>query len=121
MNLEFVIVRNPDIYLATTVPEDAETGGFALGPGVEEDQVRAGFDRLLSRADLSAISAITDRRAFGMWHLFAHTPLLDPPRQVVDIAQKLGGDYLLRSSARAKASIRDDEQVAAATQRMVEC
>jgi iron complex transport system substrate-binding protein len=75
LNLEFVIVRNPDIYLATTVPHDAESGGFALGPGVAEDQARTGFERLLSRADLLAIGAVNNRRAFGMWHQFTHTPL----------------------------------------------
>ncbi|WP_439498249.1 ABC transporter substrate-binding protein [Bosea sp. (in: a-proteobacteria)] len=74
LSLEYVLARNPDIYVATGVSGGA-AGGFALGPGVSPQRAAEGFATLLKRTDLAALDAVSKRRAFGLWHLFVHTPL----------------------------------------------
>ncbi|HEV7329010.1 MAG TPA: ABC transporter substrate-binding protein [Bosea sp. (in: a-proteobacteria)] len=72
---EFVLTRNPDVYVATAISDGPDAGSFALGPDVEPQRAAEGFARLLQRNDLAALSAVTGDRAFGLWHLFVHTPV----------------------------------------------
>jgi len=75
LSLEFVLSRNARFYVATGISEVTEPGSFALGPGVTSQQAANGFARLLARKDLAALEAVVRRRAFGLWHLFVHTPV----------------------------------------------
>lgn len=75
LSIEHVLTRNPDIYIATGISDQADAGGFALGPGVSPQTAAAGFARLLERRHLAPMQAITRKRAFGLWHLFVHTPV----------------------------------------------
>ncbi|MGE7470991.1 ABC transporter substrate-binding protein [Bosea sp. NPDC003192] len=74
LSQEFVLTRNPDVYVATAISDGPDAGSFALGPGVEPKRAAEGFARLLGRNDLAAIGAVSRGRAFGLWHLFVHTP-----------------------------------------------
>jgi len=74
VSLESVLKRNPDVYIATAVGNGA-TAGFALGIGVSDEQARRGFAALLRDRNESAIGAVERGQAFGLWHLFVHTPL----------------------------------------------
>ena len=71
VSVEFLLTRNPDVYVATGV---GAPDGFALGPGVAAGRATEGFAALLRRPDLSALGAVSGRRAHGLWHLFVHTP-----------------------------------------------
>lgn len=74
LSQEFVLTRNPDVYIATAISDGPDAGIFALGPGVTRERAAEGFARLLKRNDLAALGAVERGRAFGLWHLFVHTP-----------------------------------------------
>jgi iron complex transport system substrate-binding protein len=75
LSLEFVLTRNPELYIATAISVGADSQAFVLGPGVSAERAAAGFARLLERRDLAALDAVAQRRAHGLWHLFVHTPV----------------------------------------------
>jgi iron complex transport system substrate-binding protein len=75
LSQEFVLTRNPDLYVATAISDGPDAGLFALGPGVTRERAAEGFAKLMQRNDLAAISAVSRSRAFGLWHLFVHTPV----------------------------------------------
>lgn len=74
LSREFVLTRNPDLYVATAISDGPDAGIFALGPGVTRERASEGFAKLLQRNDLAALGAVERGRAFGLWHLFVHTP-----------------------------------------------
>lgn len=74
LSLEYVISRQPDIYIATGGP--ALSGkGLTLGPGVSQQQARASFQKILSRTGISALKAVNSGHAFGLSHLLLNSPL----------------------------------------------
>ena len=75
LSREFVLTRDADLYVATGISEGADSSGFALGPGISAEHAVRGFTALLERKDLAALAAVSRRRAFGLWHLFVHTPV----------------------------------------------
>jgi iron complex transport system substrate-binding protein len=75
ISLEYVLSRNPDIYVATGGQDVVPGSKFALGRGVSQDTARQGLQTLLARPDLSALGAVQKGRAYGVWQNFAHTPL----------------------------------------------
>jgi iron complex transport system substrate-binding protein len=74
LSREFVLTRDADLYVATAISEGAVGGGFVLGPGIAAERAARGFTALLERNDLAVLGAVSRRRAFGLWHLFVHTP-----------------------------------------------
>jgi iron complex transport system substrate-binding protein len=75
LSQEFVLTRNPDVYVATAISDGPDASSFALGPGVEPKRAAEGFARHLKRNDLAALGAVSGGRAHGLWHLFVHTPV----------------------------------------------
>lgn len=75
LSLEYVLSRDPDVYVATGGYARGSASGFTLGRNVEEVSVQAGFERLLERPGIAALSAVNEGRAHGIWHDFTHSPL----------------------------------------------
>lgn len=75
VSLEQLISTDPDVYVATGGAHLAKNGGLVLGLGVSEQAAAASFAKLLSDPGLSVLSAVREKRAFGLWHLFNDTPL----------------------------------------------
>jgi iron complex transport system substrate-binding protein len=75
VSLEYVLKRNPDIYVATGGQDVVSGNTFALGRDVPEKTAQDGLRTLLQRPDLAAIGAVGKHRAYGIWHNFSHTPL----------------------------------------------
>lgn len=75
LSREFVLTRNAELYVATGISEGIDGSGFALGPGISAERAARGFMTLLERNDLAALGAVSRRQAFGLWHLFVHTPV----------------------------------------------
>lgn len=75
LSQEFVLTRNPDVYVATAISDGPDAGSFALGPGVTRERAAEGFARLVKRNDLAALGAVSGSRGHGLWHLFVHTPV----------------------------------------------
>jgi len=75
ISLEQLISTDPEVYIATGGAHLAKNGGLVLGLGVSEQAAAASFAKLLSDPGLSVLTAVRDKRAFGLWHLFNDTPL----------------------------------------------
>ena len=73
VSLEYLIGADPDFYLATGGTH-LWGRGLVLGPGVDAQTAQASFADLLSASGLSALPAIEEGRALGIWHLFNDTP-----------------------------------------------
>ncbi len=74
LSLEFVLTRNPKVYVATTTSDNADAEAFTLGPAVPAEKATRSFARRLAGRDLAALDAVAQGRAHGLWHLFVHTP-----------------------------------------------
>jgi iron complex transport system substrate-binding protein len=74
ISLEYLIAKNPTVYVATGGPHLANSGGLVLGTGVNADTARQRFDELLTRPGLSGLSAVTSEHAHALWHMFNDSP-----------------------------------------------
>jgi iron complex transport system substrate-binding protein len=74
ISLEYLIARNPEVYVATGGAHLAASGGLVLGTGVDPDIARRRFAELLARPGLSGLSAVTAGRAHALWHMFNDSP-----------------------------------------------
>lgn len=75
VSIEYVYSRAPEVYVATGSSDSAISGEFLLGPDIDEERAEEGFATLIGRPNIGAIKAVGEGRAFGLWHMFAHTPL----------------------------------------------
>lgn len=75
ISLEQLLVSDPQFYVATGGTHLAKQGGLVLGLGVDETTARESFRRLLASPGIATLKAVTEKRAFGLWHLFNDTPL----------------------------------------------
>lgn len=75
ISLEQLLVSDPEYYVATGGRHQEKQGGLVLGLRVSEDAAKRSFSKLLESPGLSALGAVSAKRAFGLWHLFNDTPL----------------------------------------------
>ncbi len=75
LNLEFVIARDPDVYVGTGGVHLQGTGGLVLGPGIDPATSRSQLKAIAERPGLSTLSAMKNGRVHGLWHLFSNLPL----------------------------------------------
>lgn len=72
---EYVLTRDPDVYIATGGSYLRETGGLVLGPGVGEQEARASLEDILTRPLIEHIGAVERGRVHGLYHHLINTPL----------------------------------------------
>lgn len=53
----------------------ARRGGLVLGLGISPEEGARSFATLLASPGISALSAVRNGRAYGLWQLFNDTPL----------------------------------------------
>ncbi len=75
LNLEYVISRDPDIYIATGGPHLAKAGGLVLGPGYTEAQAQQALRKISQRRGISGLSAVASKRTHGISHQLINSPL----------------------------------------------
>ncbi len=75
LNLEYVIARNPDLYIATGGPHFAKTGGFVLGPGYDAAAAKASLAKIAARPGIASLEAVKQRRVFGLMHQLLNSPI----------------------------------------------
>ncbi|MCR6646015.1 MAG: ABC transporter substrate-binding protein [Terricaulis sp.] len=82
LNLEYVIARDPDIYIATGGPHLERAGGFIVGPQYSAEQSRAALQRVASRRGIASLTAVMAGRTFGLSHqLLNSRSTSSPPRR----------------------------------------
>ncbi|MCV0383891.1 MAG: ABC transporter substrate-binding protein [Erythrobacter sp.] len=75
LNLEYVIARNPEFYIATGGPHLAERGGLVIGEGYDENEARRSLEAVASRRGIAQLDAVRNGRAFGFSHQLLNSPL----------------------------------------------
>mgnify|MGYP000999956369 CR=1 FL=1 len=74
LNLEFVVERDPDIYIATGGPHLEKTGGFVVGPKYDVETSRASLRRVAGRRGLSTLKAVREGKVHGLSHQLINSP-----------------------------------------------
>ena len=75
VSLEFLIAADPDIYVATGGAHMGPRGGLVLGSGIKPGEAALSFEKLISAPGFSALTAVEEGRAAGVWHLFNDSPV----------------------------------------------
>lgn len=75
LNLEFVVERDPDIYIATGGPHLEKVGGFVVGPKYDVETSRASLRRVAGRRGLSTLKAVRESRVHGLSHQLINSPI----------------------------------------------
>ena len=75
LNLEFVIDRNPDIYIATGGPHLEKAGGFVVGPQYDEARSRESLRKVASRRGIANLDAVNGGRTHGLSHQLINSPI----------------------------------------------
>jgi len=75
LSLEYVIGRDPQVYIATGLPQAADAPGFAVGPGVPADIARRSLAAVVTAPGLSGLAAARSGRVHGLWNFFNAVPL----------------------------------------------
>ncbi|MNS04159.1 corrinoid ABC transporter substrate-binding protein [compost metagenome] len=75
LNLEFVVERDPDIYIATGGPHLEKTGGFVVGPKYDAGTSRASLRRVADRRGLSTLKAVREGKVHGLSHQLINSPI----------------------------------------------
>lgn len=75
LNLEYVLTRQPDVYIATGGLRGDGARGISIGADVSEDKARESLATIVSDPGLSELSAVRNKRAFALWHGLNETPM----------------------------------------------
>lgn len=75
LNLEYVIDRNPDVYIATGGPHLEKAGGFVVGPQYDEARSRASLRKVTERRGIASLSAVRAGRVHGLSHQMINSPI----------------------------------------------
>lgn len=73
LNLEYILSRNPDVYVATGVFA-AGQGGVTLGYQATPEQARSSLRAVAGRPETRELSAVKAGRVHGLWHIFYDSP-----------------------------------------------
>jgi iron complex transport system substrate-binding protein len=75
LSLEYVIGRDPQVYIATGLPQADGVPGLVVGPGVPAETARRSLAAVLAAPGLSGLAAARDGRVHGLWNFFNAVPL----------------------------------------------
>lgn len=75
VSLEYVLAEDPEVYIATGLPELAEPGSLAIGPGIAEADARDALKGVVDGLAMNDLRATRDGRVFGIWNFLNGGPL----------------------------------------------
>lgn len=75
LSLEYVLQRDPDVYVATGGPHLAAAGGLVLGVGYGPEAASEALDRTVARPGLGHLQAVGSGRVHGLSHHLLNSPL----------------------------------------------
>jgi iron complex transport system substrate-binding protein len=75
LNLEYVVDRDPDVYIATGGPHLEKVGGFVVGPQYSQAQSQAALRKVASRRGIASLKAVTGGRTHGLSHQLINSPI----------------------------------------------
>ncbi|MFD2265147.1 ABC transporter substrate-binding protein [Lacibacterium aquatile] len=75
LNLEFVIDQDPDVYIATGLPQLKQKNTLSVGWGVDKAAARTSLAGVMEIPGIAELSAKDKGRAHGLWNFFNGSPL----------------------------------------------
>lgn len=75
LNLEYVISRDPEVYIATGGAYLEKAGGLVLGEGYSAGEARASLQAISQRRGISGLGAVRSGNAHALAQQFIHSPL----------------------------------------------
>ncbi|WP_319773566.1 ABC transporter substrate-binding protein [Breoghania sp.] len=75
INLEYMLTRQPDVYVATGGLKGDASRGISIGANVSETQARESLTRVVSDPGIAELNAVRSKRAYALWHGLNETPL----------------------------------------------
>lgn len=75
LNLEYVISRDPAVYIATGGPHLEKAGGLVLGAGYDRTRAHDSLVKVAGRKGIADLSAVKAGRAHGFSHQLINSPL----------------------------------------------
>lgn len=75
LSLEYVMSRDPDIYIATGGPHLERVGGLVLGPGYSDQQIQASLQKIAKRTGIAFLSAVAAGQTHGYSHQLINSPV----------------------------------------------
>ncbi|KHL25711.1 ABC transporter substrate-binding protein [Croceibacterium mercuriale] len=75
LNLEYVVSRDPAVYIGTGGPHLAKANGLVLGAAVTPAQARAALARVTARPAIAGLTAVRTGNAHGFSHQLINSPL----------------------------------------------
>lgn len=75
LGLEYVLKRNPDVYVGTGGAHLKATGGLVIGPGFNAATIAQRLAAVVGRPGFSELKAVREKRVHGLFHNIMSTPL----------------------------------------------
>ncbi len=75
LGLEYIIARNPEIYVGTGGAHLKATGGLLIGPGFDAKTVQDSLAAVVARPGFSELRAVREKNVHGLFHNMLSTPL----------------------------------------------
>lgn len=75
LNMEYVISRAPQIYIATGGPHLERSGGLVLGGGYSADKARASLAHVAARPGIASLGAVAAGNVHGLSHQLINSPV----------------------------------------------
>lgn len=75
ISLEFVLAKNPDVYIAASSSNARRPGDFPIGEGVGTADVRSALKAIGDEPAIGTLSAVTEGRTHGLWLFFFQSPV----------------------------------------------
>lgn len=75
LGLEYVISKDPEIYVGTGGAHLRATGGLVIGPGFDAAAIQTRLVAVVARPGFSGIRAVRDGKVHGLFHNIMSTPL----------------------------------------------
>lgn len=75
LGLEYIIARNPEIYVGTGGAHLKATGGLVIGPGFDAATIQQRLAAVVGRPGFAELRAVRDKKVHGLFHNIMSTPL----------------------------------------------
>lgn len=75
LNIEYVVSRDPKVYIATGGAHLEKAGGLVLGAGYDAARARASLAAVTQRQGIAQLSAVKSGRSFGLAHQLVNSPI----------------------------------------------
>lgn len=74
LNLEYILMQDPDIYIATGHSGVDKNKGLPIGTGIDEALTLRQLRKIVSEPGLNALTAVAENRVYGFWNYFSGSP-----------------------------------------------